>query len=163
MVQRWRIRTEPEVTGDELALTIDGLVGDDSERLTGACAPVPSVLHEIRSMLDQYWPSISPHVLIEPGVRTGIPLLVNNPKEVGSAGSSTCLSAFHKLGTAAIVVDSDRRSSWTSCPPRGEFLGGAIAPGVQVASDAAAARWAALRRVEMTPAPVGDQQEHRGV
>ena len=84
VVQQWRIRTESEVTADELALTIDGLIGDDSERLTGAAAlsTVPSVLHEVRVMLDQYWPSV-PHVLIEPGVRTGIPLLVDNPKEVG--------------------------------------------------------------------------------
>ena len=85
VVQNWRIRTEPEVTADELALTIEGLIGEDSERLTGATglSTVPSVLHEVRVMLDQYWPSI-PHVLIEPGVRTGIPLLVDNPKEVGA-------------------------------------------------------------------------------
>ncbi|BCI84991.1 hypothetical protein NIIDMKKI_01970 [Mycobacterium kansasii] len=68
VVQQWRIRTESEVTADELALTIDGLIGDDSERLTGAAglSTVPSVLHEVRIMLDQYWPSV-PHVLIEPG------------------------------------------------------------------------------------------------
>lgn len=71
VVQQWRIRTESEVTADELALTIDGLIGEDSERLTGTAAlsTVPSVLHEVRIMLDQYWPSV-PHVLIEPGVRT---------------------------------------------------------------------------------------------
>ena len=85
VVQHWRIRTESEVTSDELALTIDGLIGDDSEQLTGAAglSTVPSVLHEVRLMLEQYWPSV-PHVLIEPGVRTGIPLLVDNPKEVGA-------------------------------------------------------------------------------
>ncbi|HNM84608.1 MAG TPA: type III pantothenate kinase [Mycobacterium sp.] len=151
VVQHWRIRTEPEVTGDELALTIDGLIGDDSERLTGSVAlsTVPSVLHEIRSMLDQYWPSI-PHVLIEPGVRTGIPLLVDNPKEVGADRIVNCLSAFHKLGTAAIVVDFGSSIVVDVVSAKGEFLGGAIAPGVQVASDAAAARSAALRRVELT-------------
>ena len=58
VVQHWRIRTETEVTSDELALTIDGLIGDDSERLTGAAglSTVPSVLHEVREMLEQYWP-----------------------------------------------------------------------------------------------------------
>ena len=68
VVHQWRIRTETEVTSDELALTIDGLIGDDSERLTGAAglSTVPSVLHEVREMLEQYWPSV-PHVLIEPG------------------------------------------------------------------------------------------------
>jgi len=152
VVQQWRIRTEPEITGDELALTIDGLIGDDSERLTGAVAlsTVPSVLHEVRLMLDQYWPSI-PHVLIEPGVRTGIPLLVDNPKEVGADRIVNCLSAFHKLGTAAIVVDFGSSIVVDVVSAKGEFLGGAIAPGVGVASDAAAARSAALRRVELTP------------
>ena len=147
----WRIRTESEVTADELALTIDGLIGDDSERLTGAAglSTVPSVLHEVRVMLEQYWPSV-PHVLIEPGVRTGIPLLVDNPKEVGADRIVNCLAAFHKYGTAAIVVDFGSSICVDVVSAKGEFLGGAIAPGVQVSSDAAAARSAALRRVELT-------------
>jgi type III pantothenate kinase len=151
VVQQWRIRTESEATADELALTIDGLIGDDSERLTGAAAlsTVPSVLHEVRVMLDQYWPSV-PHVLIEPGVRTGIPLLVDNPKEVGADRIVNCLAAFHKFGTAAIVIDFGSSICVDVVSAKGEFLGGAIAPGVQVSSDAAAARSAALRRVELT-------------
>jgi type III pantothenate kinase len=149
VVQQWRIRTEPEVTADELALTIDGLIGEDSERLTGAAglSTVPSVLHELRVMLDQYWPSV-PHVLIEPGVRTGIPLLVDNPKEVGADRIVNCLAAFQKYGTAAIVIDFGSSICVDVVSAKGEFLGGAIAPGVQVSSDAAAAR-NVLRRVEL--------------
>jgi type III pantothenate kinase len=151
VMQHWRIRTESEVTADELALTIDGLIGDDSERLTGAAglSTVPSVLLEVRVMLEQYWPAV-PHVLIEPGVRTGIPLLVDNPKEVGADRIVNCLAAFHKYGTAAIVVDFGSSICVDVVSAKGEFLGGAIAPGVQVSSDAAAARSAALRRVELT-------------
>ncbi|WP_156686340.1 type III pantothenate kinase [Mycobacterium sp. Marseille-P9652] len=151
VMQQWRIRTESEITADELALTIDGLIGDDSDRLTGAAAlsTVPSVLHEVRIMLDQYWPSI-PHVLIEPGVRTGIPLLVDNPKEVGADRIVNCLAAFHKFGSAAIVIDFGSSICVDVVSAKGEFLGGAIAPGLQVSSDAAAARSAALRRVELT-------------
>jgi type III pantothenate kinase len=151
VVQNWRIRTEPEVTADELALTIDGLIGDDSESLVGATglSTVPSVLHEIRVMLEQYWPSV-PHVLVEPGVRTGIPLLVDNPKEVGADRIINCLAAYHKYGTAAIVVDFGSSICVDVVSAKGEFLGGAIAPGIQVSSDAAAARSAALRRVELT-------------
>jgi type III pantothenate kinase len=150
VVQQWRIRTEAEVTADELALTIDGLIGDDADQLTGAAAlsTVPSVLHEVRVMLDQYWPSL-PHVLIEPGVRTGIPLLVDNPKEVGADRIVNCLAAFQKYGTAAIVIDFGSSICVDVVSAKGEFLGGAIAPGIQVSSDAAAARSAALRRVEL--------------
>ncbi len=151
VVQHWRIRTEPEATSDEMALTIDGLIGDDSEKLTGAVglSTVPSVLHELREMLDQYWPQV-PHVLIEPGVRTGIPLLVDNPKEVGADRIVNCLAAYQKYGTAAIVVDFGSSICVDVVSAKGEFLGGAIAPGVEVSSDAAAARSAALRRVELT-------------
>jgi type III pantothenate kinase len=151
VAQQWRIRTEPEITADELALTLDGLIGDDSDRLTGAAAlsTVPSVLHEVRLMLEQYWPSV-PHVLIEPGVRTGIPLLVDNPKEVGADRIVNCLAAFQKYGTAAIVIDFGSSICVDVVSAKGEFLGGAIAPGVQVSSDAAAARSAALRRVELS-------------
>ena len=151
VLQHWRIRTESEVTADELALTIDGLIGDDSDQLTGAVSlsTVPSVLHEVRVMLDQYWPSVT-HVLIEPGVRTGVPLLVDNPKEVGADRIVNCLAAFHKHRAPAIVVDFGSSICVDVVSAKGEFLGGAIAPGIQVSSDAAAARSAALRRVELT-------------
>jgi type III pantothenate kinase len=151
VMQHWRIRTESEVTADELALTIDGLIGDDSEQLTGAAglSTVPSVMHELREMLGQYWPSV-PHVLIEPGVRTGIPLLVDNPKEIGADRIVNCLAAYHKYATAAIVVDFGSSICVDVVSAKGEFLGGAIAPGVEVSSDAAATRSAALRRVELT-------------
>jgi type III pantothenate kinase len=147
----WRVRTEPEVTSDELALTIEGLIGEDSERLTGVAglSTVPSVLHEVRGMLDQYWAGL-PHVLIEPGVRTGIPLLVDNPKEVGADRIVNCLAAHAKFKSAAIVVDFGSSICVDVVSAKGEFLGGAIAPGVQLSSDAAAARSAALRRVELT-------------
>lgn len=151
VLHNWRIRTEPEVTSDELALTIEGLIGDDSERLTGVAglSTVPSVLHEVRGMLDHYWSGI-PHVLIEPGIRTGIPLLVDNPKEVGADRIVNCLAAHEKFKTAAIVVDFGSSICVDVVSARGEFLGGAIAPGVQLSSDAAAARSAALRQVELT-------------
>ena len=82
-------------------------------------------------------------------MRTGIPLLVDNPKEVGADRIVNCLAAFHKYGTAAIVVDFGSSICVDVVSAKGEFLGGAIAPGVQVSSDAAAARSAALRRVEL--------------
>ena len=151
VLHHWRVRTEPEVTSDELALTIEGLIGDDSERLTGVTglSTVPSVLHEVRGMLAQYWSGV-PHVLIEPGIRTGIPLLVDNPKEVGADRIVNCLAAHAKYKTAAIVVDFGSSICVDVVSAKGEFLGGAIAPGVQLSSDAAAARSAALRRVELT-------------
>src|SRR5690349_4880396 len=150
VVQQWRIRTESEVTSDELALTIDGLIGDDSERLTGAAglSTVPSVLHEVRLMLEQYWPAV-PHVLVEPGVRTGIPLLVDNPKEVGADRIVNSLAAHHQFGGPAIVVDFGVSICVDLVSAKGEFLGGVIAPGVETATEALTER-TALRRVELS-------------
>ena len=139
VVQHWRIRTEPEVTADELALTLDGLIGEDGERLTGAVglSTVPSVLHEVRVMLGQYW--------------AGVPtVLVDNPKEIGADRIVNCLAAYQNYGGPAIVVDFGSSIVVDVVSAKGEFLGGAIAPGVQVSSDAAAARSAALRRVELS-------------
>ena len=69
-------------------------------------------------------------------MRTGIPLLVDNPKEVGADRIVNCLAAYHKYGTAAIVVDFGSSICVDVVSAKGEFLGGAIAPGVQVSSDA---------------------------
>jgi type III pantothenate kinase len=150
VVQQWRIRTEPEVTADELALTIDGLIGDDSERLTGASAlsTVPSVLHEVRIMLGQYWPSV-PHVLIEPGVRTGIPLLVDNPKEVGADRIANAVGAYELYGGPTIIVDFGTATTIEAVSANGEYMGGAIFPGVEISMDALFGRAAGLRRVEL--------------
>lgn len=82
-------------------------------------------------------------------MRTGIPLLVDNPKQVGADRIVNCLAAFHKFGKAAIVVDFGSSICVDLVSAKGEFLGGAIAPGVQISSDAAAARSAALLNVEL--------------
>ena len=150
VVQNWRIRTEPEVTADELALTIDGLIGDDSERLTGAAAlsTVPSVLHEVRIMLDQYWPAV-PHVLIEPGVRTGIPLLVDNPKEVGADRIVNGVAAYDKYRSAVIVVDFGTATTFDCVSDKGEYMGGVITPGLMISAEALYREASKLPRVEI--------------
>ena len=75
----WSMRTSPSVTSDELALTIRGLLGECAERITGlsAMSVVPSVTGELRRMAAAYWPGL-PSVVVAPGVKTGVPLLVDN-------------------------------------------------------------------------------------
>ncbi|NLU82093.1 type III pantothenate kinase [Rhodococcus sp. HNM0569] len=150
LVRDWRIRTEPGVTADELALTFRGLLGGHAESITGvsALSTVPSVLRELRVMVARYWSGL-PHVVVEPGVRTGVPLLVDNPKEVGADRIVNALSAFHMFGTAVVVVDFGTSTVVDVVSAKGEFLGGAIAPGVEISSDALASQSAALRRVEL--------------
>src|SRR5213593_3236846 len=100
------MRTDPHMTGDELALTVQGLLGEHANAVTGiaALSTVPAVLRELRVMLGRYYAAV-PKVIVEPGVRTGVPLLVDNPKEVGADRVINTLAAHYLHNTACIVVD----------------------------------------------------------
>ncbi len=152
LVRDWRIRTEPRMTADELALTLEGLLGDDTDRVVSVAAlsTVPSLLRELRVMVPKYFGS-GPHVLFEPGLRTGVPLLVDNPREVGTDRVANALAAREKYGTACIVVDFGTTTLVDVVSAKGEFLGGAIAPGIDIAVDALAQRTVTLRTVELLP------------
>ncbi|MET8878467.1 type III pantothenate kinase [Nocardia sp. NPDC004604] len=149
LVRHWRMHTNPLLTADEFAMQVRGLVGAQVEEIIGvsALSTVPPVLREIRSMLTRYWDHV-PHVVVEPGVRTGIPLLVDNPKEIGADRIVNTLAAHHRFGTAAIVVDFGTATTVDLVSAKGEFLGGVLAPGVEISSEALIER-AALRRVEL--------------
>jgi type III pantothenate kinase len=149
MVDSWRVRTEPRATADEMALLYRGLL--HRHRITGiaACSTVPAVLHELRAMVEKEYPGL-PSVLVEPGVRTGVPLLYDNPKEVGADRICNALAAFHLYGGPSIVVDFGTSTNFDIVSAKGEFLGGALAPGIEISVDALANRAARLLKVELT-------------
>ncbi|CAM2882682.1 type III pantothenate kinase [Skermania piniformis] len=149
LVQVWRMPTDPRTTADELAMHIRGLLGSYVEQVAGivALSTVPPVLHELRYMLARYWDQV-PGVLIEPGVRTGMPLLVDNPKEVGADRIVNGLAAFQLYRGPAVVVDFGAATCLDLVSAKGEFLGGVIAPGVELSMEALVTG-AALRRVEL--------------
>jgi type III pantothenate kinase len=109
---------------------------------------VPAVLTELRGMLTRYFPKM-PAVVVEPGVRTGVPLLYDNPKEVGADRIVNSLAAYHLYGGPAIVVDFGTSTNFDVVSARGEFLGGALAPGIEISIDALASRAARLLKVEL--------------
>jgi type III pantothenate kinase len=92
-------------------------------------------------------------VVIEPGVRTGLPILYDNPKEVGADRVANAVAAFDLYGGPTIVVDFGTATTLDVVSARGEYLGGAIVPGIEISLDALFARAAALRRVELVEAP----------
>lgn len=150
VVLRRRMSTDPQVTADEIALIVRGLLGDHADDITGvsALSTVPTVLRELRLMLDRYWAHV-PTVVVAPGLRTGVPLLVDNPKEVGADRVMNALAAHQLFGCPTIVVDLGTSTRVDAVSARGEFLGGAIAPGIDISVDALAARGAALRKVDL--------------
>ncbi|GAB3559145.1 type III pantothenate kinase [Actinopolyspora lacussalsi] len=150
LVRDWRMRTEPRMTADELAFTMRGLLGDYVDKITGisALSTVPTLLRELRVMLGRNWSDV-PRVVVEPGVRTGVPLLVDNPKEVGADRVINTLAAHHLYSTNCVVVDFGTSTNIDAISAKGEFLGGAFAPGVEISLDALASRAAQLRKVEL--------------
>jgi type III pantothenate kinase len=145
----WRIKTDPRTTADEMALVFRGLL-TDVPQITGIalCSTVPAVLHEMRTMMQRYWDHV-PHVIVEPGTKTGVPLLTDNPREVGADRIVNTLAAHHLFGGPAIVVDFGTSTNLDVVSARGEFLGGALAPGIEISLDALASRAAQLRKVEL--------------
>lgn len=148
--RRWRVRTDAAATADELALGIRGLLGSHAESITGisALSTPPSALRELRVMLAEDWSRV-PSVVIGPGVRTGVPLLVDNPREVGADRIVNALAAFERFRSPCVVVDFATSICVDVVSDKGDFLGGAIAPGLHLATEALISR-AGLRDVEVT-------------
>lgn len=154
IVEHWRVSTDPRRTADEHAVLFQGLMNNhplvSRAGVDGIaiCSTVPSVLQEMRDMIRRYYGDI-PSLVVEPGVKTGIPVLVDNPKEVGTDRIINALAAVHLYGAPCIVVDLGTATSFDAVSARGEWIGGAIAPGIQISVDALGARGAQLRKIEI--------------
>jgi len=107
---------------------------------------VPPLNSAIAFMIRKYF-DIDP-LFVEPGVKTGVQLAIDNPKEVGSDRVVNTLAAYTLFGGPSIVVDFGTTTNFDVISARGEFLGGAFAPGIEISFDALAARAAQLRKVE---------------
>jgi type III pantothenate kinase len=149
LISTWRIKNDARTTADEMALTYRGLLADQ-DPVTGIalCSTVPAVLREMRVMLDRYFADVAT-VIVEPGTKTGVPVLTDNPKEVGADRIVNTIAAHHLFGGPCIVVDFGTSTNLDVVSAKGEFLGGALAPGIEISIDALAQRAAQLRKVEL--------------
>ena len=150
LVRSWRVKTDARATADELALLYRGLLeGADPVHGIAACSTVPAVQRELRTTLSRYYADV-PTIIVEPGVRTGVPLLVDNPHEVGADRIMNSLAAHHLYDGPTVIVDFGTSTNFDVVSARGEFLGGPLAPGIEISLDALAARAARLLKVELT-------------
>ncbi len=147
----WRVSTDERRTSDEWAVLVRGLVAGalDEADLTGiaVCSTVPAVLHEWREMLTAHFADV-PAVVVEPGIRTGVPVLMDNPREVARphhqrARRGTPLRGAHGGGRLR------HRHHVRRGQRPGEYIGGAIAPGLEISLEALGRRGAQLRKVEI--------------
>ena len=157
IVEHWRISTDARRTADELAVLLQGLMGmhpllgeELGDGISGIaiCSTVPSVLHELREVTRRYYGDV-PAVLVEPGIKTGVPILMDNPKEVGADRIINAVAAVDLYGGPAIVVDFGTATTFDAVSARGEYAGGVIAPGIEISVEALGVKGAQLRKIEL--------------
>ena len=147
--RHWWVGTDPRRTADEWAVLLQGLLtGESPVSGIAVCSAVPHVLHELREVVARYYQDV-PSVVVEPGVKTGLPVLVDNPREVGTDRIANALAAVQRYGAPCLVVDVGTAITIDVVSPAGAFIGGVIAPGIETATDALGYAAAQLRRVEL--------------
>ena len=152
LVANWRITTWPKLTVDEFAIRLRNLFGlkgleigvVDGIVISSVVPPMDPTLRQVCEMYFQVKP-----VFIEPGVKTGLPVLTDNPTEVGADRIVNCVAAFERFGGPTIVVDLGTATTFDVISKKGEFMGGAIAPGLGISADALFARAARLPRISV--------------
>jgi len=152
LVANWRITTPSKGTVDEFGMLLRNLFGlrglelgvVDGIAVSSVVPPLDSTLRRVCEMYFQIKP-----VFIEPGVKTGLPVLTDNPTEVGADRIVNCVAAFERFGGPTIVVDMGTATTFDVISKKGEFMGGAIAPGLGISADALFARAARLPRIDV--------------
>jgi len=153
LVAHWRLATQQERTADELGilflnlLQMGGIDWSKISRAIVACV-VPSLFRPLEIACKDLL-KISP-LLVKPGIRTGMPLLVENPQEIGADRIANSVGAIARYGSPAIVVDFGTATTFDVITIGGEYAGGLIAPGLKISADALFSRAARLPRIELT-------------
>jgi type III pantothenate kinase len=151
LVENWRLATDRNRTGDELAVLLAGLL--DFDAVDGIClsTTVPVLVHEWERVAERW--AAAPLLAVGPGVRTGIPIRYDDPREVGPDRIVNAVAARERHGAPCIVVDFGTSTNFDVVSPAGEYVGGVLAPGIEISMDALFARAARLVKVDFTAPP----------
>jgi len=151
LAEHWRVATEAERTGDELAallsdlLSLRGLGFDDVSAICLSSA-VPLLVRSYQELAERQLEA--PLLVLGPGTRTGIPVLYDDPREVGPDRIANAVAARERYGAPCIVVDFGTSTNFDAVSAQGEYVGGVLAPGIEVSIDALFARAARLTKVD---------------
>jgi type III pantothenate kinase len=145
--EHWRVSTEPERTGDEVGLLLRGLVDLASLDGLALSCTVPPLVRAYEEFAEREGVSV---VVLGPGTRTGIQLRYDDPREVGPDRIANAVAAVERHGTPCIVVDFGTSTNFDVVSADGEYVGGVLAPGIEISMDALAARAARLFRVDFS-------------
>jgi type III pantothenate kinase len=151
LVSSWRLATARERTTDEYGILARQLIG--TTQLEGAvvASVVPPLNFSVASMIRKYF-DIDP-LFVEPGVKTGIAIHVDNPQEVGADRIVNCVAAHSAYGGPSIIVDFGTATTFDVVTADAEYVGGVIAPGLNISAEALFARAARLPRVDIRRPP----------
>jgi len=154
LIGHWRVSTDATATLDEIRWQMTGILGADGfhqEDILGVA--ISSVVPAVTTNLRRIAPFITagPSIVVEPGVRTGMAIEIDNPREVGADRIVNSVAAQQRHGTPVVVVDFGTSTNFDVVGPNGAYLGGVIAPGLEIATNALVSGTAALRRVEFAP------------
>ena len=160
LLENWRFHTARTATADELAVSISAILGlrrlglGDIEALMVSCV-VPALAQEYDQLLLRYLEGRG--ALVGPSLRTGMPILIDNPRELGADRLVNAVAAYERIGAPCIAVDFGTAVNYDVVSGAGEYLGGVIAPGVEISLEALSLRAAALPRVRLgaPPSPIG--------
>lgn len=154
LAEHWRFQTRAGATGDELAERIDGMLRlsrmslDDIDAVC-ASSVVPPLGAQYEHLTERYLRDGASFLAIEPGVKTGMPVRIDNPLEVGADRLVNAVAAYDRIGSACVVVDFGTGINFDAVSDEGEYLGGAIAPGLEVSLTALVERAARIPRIEL--------------
>jgi type III pantothenate kinase len=152
LVEHWRFQTRAGATGDELAERISGLMALSEVDFRSADAivvssVVPPLGHEYEAMAARYLEV--PSLAVGPGIKTGMAIRIDNPYEVGADRLVNAVAAYERFGGACVVVDFGTGINFDAVSAEGEYLGGAIAPGVEISLTALTQRGARIPRIDL--------------
>ena len=153
LVHDWRIRTVIDHTVDEYGMLILNLYKNSRisskaiKDIIISCV-VPPMLNILEPLCLKYFDTMP--LIVGPGVRTGMPIFYDNPKEVGADRIVNAVAAYEKYRHDLIIVDFGTATTFDYISPKGEYMGGCIAPGIMISSEALFERASKLPRVELT-------------
>jgi len=150
LAQTWRVATEAQRTGDELGVLLRNFL--DLGGLEGAClsSTVPRLIREYEQLAQREGIDL---LVVGPGTRTGIRILYDDPREVGPDRIMNAVAAKERYGAPAIVVDFGTSTNFDVVSPAGEYVGGVLAPGIEISMEALFARAARLVKVDYAEPP----------
>jgi len=151
LADTWRVATDRSRTGDELVVLLGGLL--DPDAVDGIClsTTVPLLLREWERLAGRW--AHAPLLAVGPGVRTGIPIRYDDPREVGPDRIVNSVAAKARYGAPVIVVDFGTSTNFDVVSPEGDYVGGVLAPGIETSMDALFARAARLVKVDYVEPP----------